>query len=70
MMQTFPQILDSQVPGANKGLILGGIFIALALTAIPAGKLASRLGNRQAMGYGLLAMTGFMGLMVCLLTMA
>jgi len=64
MMQTFPQILDSQVPGANKGLILGGIFIALAVTAIPAGKLASRLGNRQAMAYGLVAMAGFMGLMV------
>ncbi len=64
MMQTFPQILDSQVPGANKGLILGGIFIALAVTAIPSGKLASRLGNRQAMAYGLVAMAGFMGLMV------
>lgn len=64
MMQTFPQILESQVPGANKGLILGGIFIALALTAIPAGTLASRLGNRQAMTYGLVAMAGFMALMV------
>lgn len=64
MMQIFPQILDSQVPGANKGLILGGIFIALALTAIPAGKLATRLGNRQAMSYGLVVMAGFMALMV------
>jgi MFS family permease len=64
MMQTFPRILDSQVPSANKGLILGGIFIALALTAIPAGSLASRLGNRQAMTYGLVAMAAFMGLMV------
>ena len=64
MMQIFPQILDSQVPGANKGLILGGIFIALALTALPAGKLATRLGNRQAMSYGLVVMAGFMGLMV------
>ncbi|MGC1393601.1 MAG: MFS transporter [Coleofasciculaceae cyanobacterium] len=64
MMQVFPKILDSQVPGANKGLILGGIFIALALTAIPAGKLASRLGNRQAMSYGLVVMAGFMALMV------
>lgn len=63
VMQTFPQILDAQVPGANKGLILGGIFIALALTAIPAGNLASRLGNRQAMTYGLVAMAGFTALM-------
>lgn len=64
MMQTFPQILTSQVPEANKGLILGGIFVALALTAIPAGNLASRLGNRQAMMYGLVAMAGFTALMV------
>lgn len=64
MMQTFPQILDSQVPGANKSLILGGIFIALALTAIPSGNLASRLGNRQAMTYGLVGMGGLTALMV------
>lgn len=64
MMDTFPKILDIQVPGANKGLILGGIFIALALTAIPAGNLATRLGNRQAMTYGLVAMAGFTALMV------
>jgi len=64
VMQTFPQILDSQVQGANNSLILGGIFIALALTAIPAGNLASRLGNRQAMMYGLVAMAGFMALMI------
>jgi hypothetical protein len=64
MMDTFPKILDSQVAGANKGLILGGIFLALALTAIPSGKLASHLGNRQAMTYGLVAMAGFTALMV------
>jgi len=64
MMQIFPQILDTQVPGANKGLILGGIFIVLALTALPAGKLATRLGNRQAMSYGLVVMAVFMALMV------
>ncbi len=63
MMDTFPKILDAQVPGANKSLILGGIFIALALTAIPAGNLASRLGNRQAMTYGLVAMAGFTALL-------
>ncbi|HEY9673124.1 MAG TPA: MFS transporter [Waterburya sp.] len=64
MMQTFPKILDSQVPGANKSLILGGIFIALALTAIPSGNLASRLGNRRAMTYGLVAMGGLTALIV------
>jgi Na+/melibiose symporter-like transporter len=64
MMQTFPRILESQVPGVNKGLILGGIFIALALTAIPAGNLATRLGSRQAMVYGLVAIAAFSALMV------
>jgi Na+/melibiose symporter-like transporter len=64
MMQTFPKILNTQVPGANNGLILGGIFIALALTAIPAGTLATRLGNRQAMVYGLIAMAVCTSLMV------
>ncbi|MBE9126066.1 MFS transporter [Coleofasciculus sp. LEGE 07092] len=64
MMQTFPRILNTQVPDANKSLILGGIFIAVALTAIPAGTLATRLGNRQAMVFGLLAMAGLTGVMV------
>jgi MFS family permease len=36
----------------------------LALTALPAGKLATRLGNRQAMSYGLVVMAVFMALMV------
>ncbi len=36
----------------------------LALTAIPAGTLAARLGNPQAMTYGLVAMAGFTALMV------
>lgn len=64
LFNTFPQILGSQVPGANKSLILGGIFIALALTAIPSGNLASRLGNRRAMTYSLVAMGGLTALMV------
>lgn len=64
MMQTFPKVLSSQVPDANKALILGGIFIALALTAIPAGQLATRLGNRKAMSYGLFAMAGLTLLML------
>lgn len=56
LMQMFPVILSSQVPTANNGLILGGIFIALALTAIPAGVLASRVGTRLSMAVGLAGM--------------
>lgn len=38
------------------GLIVGCIFVALAMTAIPAGALATRLGNRRAMVGGLALM--------------
>ena len=56
MMQTFPQVLQTQVMQANTGLILGLIFIAIAVTAIPSGTLAVRIGNRRAMVIGLSAM--------------
>lgn len=53
MMQTFPQILQVQVPTANANLVLAFIFIGIALTAIPAGTLATRIGNTKAMLLGL-----------------
>lgn len=53
MMQTFPQILKTQVSEANPNLILGFIFIGIALTAIPSGKLATKLGNTPSMLLGL-----------------
>ena len=57
IMGTFPLVLRQQVPGINPGLIMGMIFIVLALTAIPAGLWATRLGNRRAMVLGLGVMT-------------
>jgi Na+/melibiose symporter-like transporter len=55
LMQSFPKILKLQgVP--QPGLILGLMFVALAMTAIPAGKLATYWGNQIAMIVGLAAM--------------
>ncbi|MGG6240159.1 MFS transporter [Nodosilinea sp. AN01ver1] len=56
VMSALPATLAQRVPDANIPLVLGALFIALALTAIPAGQLARRLGNRRAMVLGLSAM--------------
>ncbi len=61
LMQTVPQIV-AELPGVKGSLIQGVIFVALALTAIPAGTVATRLGNRLAMIIGLGAMAIFLGL--------
>ncbi len=57
MMTTFPVVLKQQVPNANVSTTMGLIFLALALTALPAGALATRLGNRRAMIAGLAFLT-------------
>lgn len=56
LMGSFPQVLKAQVPNANVGLVMGSIFLALAVTALPAGAIATRLGNRRTMVGGLAAM--------------
>ena len=53
IMGTFPMVLKAQVPESNPATVMGTIFITLALTAIPSGALAVRLGNRRAMMLGL-----------------
>lgn len=53
MLTTFPAILKQQVPNANVAATMGLVFLALASTALPAGLLATRLGNRRAMITGL-----------------
>jgi hypothetical protein len=55
MMQVLPALLKTQ-PSANVNLTLGMIFLTIAVTAIPAGSLAARLGNTRAMLLGLGAM--------------
>jgi MFS family permease len=53
IMGTFPMVLKGQVPDSNPATVMGTIFVSLALTAIPSGALAVRLGNRRAMMVGL-----------------
>lgn len=52
VMTIFPTTLN-QIPTASPSLIIGLIFITLAVTAIPAGWFASRIGNRRAIIIGL-----------------
>lgn len=58
VMTALPMAIDQRVPEGNTALVLGSLFVALALTALPAGQLAMRLGNRRAMILGLSAMAG------------
>lgn len=62
LMQNFPKILAAQGLQGSTGLILGAIFVSLALTAIPAGWLAAQIGNRMAMTAGLGLMGGLCAL--------
>jgi Na+/melibiose symporter-like transporter len=57
MMQVLPAVLKTQ-PDANVSLIMGLVFVSVAITAIPAGSLAVRLGNAKAMQLGLGVMAG------------
>ncbi len=57
MMTLLPRLLTQQGSEGQVTVTLGAIFVALAVTAIPAGELARRLGNPLAMvlGSGLMA---------------
>jgi len=56
LMMRFSGVLADQVTDAAPRLVLGSIFVMLALTAIPAGTIARWLGNRRAMLMGLSGM--------------
>lgn len=58
IMQMFPAVMATSTADINSKLVLGCMFIALAATAIPAGKLATRMGLRRSMIAGLGAMAG------------
>jgi len=53
VMTTYPAILKQNVTAIAPPLVMGLVFVALAVTAIPAGWVAIRLGNRRAMVLGL-----------------
>lgn len=59
MMQAVPQVLSQHL--AQPSLVMGGLFIGLALAALPAGILAVKLGNRRAMVLGLVGMLLLLG---------
>ena len=61
MMTLLPVVLQEQGPDAPVGLIMGMIFVALAVTAIPSGALARQIGNPLAMVLGLGLMGSLLG---------
>lgn len=61
-MFAFPRIL-AEIPGLDEKLILGSIFLTIALTAIPAGSVARKIGNRRAMIIGFSGIILTLGLM-------
>lgn len=63
VMQALSQILKVQVASANISIILGCLFLTLSLMAVPAGRLATRLGNRTAMVGAAIGMAILIGLM-------
>ncbi len=57
----FPQVLKTQVGLTNVSLILGCLFMTLSVLAVPAGRVATHLGNRTVMvagGVGMAVLTG------------
>lgn len=57
LMLLFSTVLTRYLPSMNSGWVIGAIFIALSISAIPAGALAVRLGNFRAMILGLAILT-------------
>lgn len=56
LMLVFPKSLLQHHPNLAPGLFLGLLFATQAVTALPAGTLAVRVGNLRLMGVGLLTM--------------
>lgn len=62
-IETFPKVLKAQVPGIHPPLLVGLVFITVAITAFPIGKFAVRLGNSRTMQLGVVTTALFLGLM-------
>ncbi|MBI4781143.1 MAG: MFS transporter [Oscillatoriophycideae cyanobacterium NC_groundwater_1537_Pr4_S-0.65um_50_18] len=60
-IETFPKILKAQVPDLQPPLLVGVIFISLAIAALPIGRFAIRQGNKQTMLLGLAITALFLG---------
>ena len=63
VVETFPKLLQAQLPTVNPALMLTLMFITLALAALPSGTGSVRFGNRQTMLVGLGDMLASLGIM-------
>ncbi len=61
-MLAFTKIL-AEIPGVDAPVIMGAIFLTIAVTAIPASSVARRVGNRQAMIFGFIGIILTLGAM-------
>jgi Na+/melibiose symporter-like transporter len=64
LMTVFPRVLQTQVPETNVGWTMGAIFLSLAVTALPNGRLATQIGNSRAMVLGLAIMATLAAVML------
>ena len=62
-IETFPKLLKAQVPAVSPPLFVGLVFLTLAVTALPVGKLALRQGNSRIMLVGIVAAALYLALM-------
>jgi MFS family permease len=62
-IEIFPKVLKAQVPGIYPPLLVGLVFITVAIAAFPIGKFAVRLGNSRTMQLGVVSTALFLGLM-------
>lgn len=67
-LNNFNKVFVAQLPGIDPELLKLTIGIGVALMAVPAAMLATRLGNQRMLCAGLLMTAGFSGLMVFLPT--
>jgi MFS family permease len=54
-IETFPKLLKAQVPAVSPPLLVGLVFLSLAIAALPIGKLSLRQGNSRMMLIGVAA---------------
>jgi MFS family permease len=64
LIETFPKILKAQIPGAAPPVFVGLFFITFAVSALFTAPLAVHIGSRKAIGWGMVAMAIFLGLML------
>jgi MFS family permease len=64
LIDILPKLVKAQLPSVQPPLLLGFIFLAIAILSLPLGKLALSLGDRQAVFRGAMGMVIGLGLML------